>query len=378
MAMLGFLNLHAQKTETRDTNDSLNITDDKGLKQGTWREYFAEGTLAHETVYKDGKKNGLELSFFRLPNCIKEEIQYRNDTIDGYRIAYYRDCKIKLVETFKNGLVDGSVRKYARDGRLLAEGTYNGGVLVGEMKEYGKDEQEKKKPVVKAKGKRDIDLGGYVNDNIPILDSAILKSISNMPQTGRTIIVTDVTGSMYSYVGQLLLWYKLTFDRDEAHEFVFFNDGNGCSDMLKPIGNTGGIYMCSPSKLSELQKTMEDAINNGDGGDMQENDLEAVLAGIKKFRNVDQVILIADRMSPVRDYVLLSKIKVPVHVILCGDPSYTNPQYLDIAWKTHGKVYTLNEQIKDVHGIREGEKLHIAKMTYVFHSGRFRRVQEEN
>jgi hypothetical protein len=356
--------------------DSMNITDVNGLRQGTWRTYFPEGTLEHETVYKDGKKNGLELSFFRWPNCIKEEIQYRNDSIDGYRIAYYRSCRIKLIETFQNGTLDGYVKQYRTNGHLSAEGLYKGGKLQGTVKKYSRSGEYNSRTSAKNSRARNVDLEGYLTSEPPLTDSAILKSLSILPQTGQTIIVTDVTGSMYNYVGQLLLWYKLNVEAFPARQFVFFNDGDERNDHTKRVGSTGGIYSCKTSRLPELKKIMELSINKGSGGDMQENDLEAVLAGIKEFRHVDQVILIADRMSPVRDYSLLTKIKVPVHVILCGTPEYTNPQYLDIAWRTGGKVYSLNEELMDVRTIREGEKLQIADLTYVFHSGRFRRVRD--
>src|SRR5690349_5181866 len=80
--------------------DTVNVTDASNLKQGTWRNLFSTGGLKHETTYKNGLKHGLDLTFYRFPNCLKEEAQYRNDTLDGYRIEYYPNCKVKLVEMY--------------------------------------------------------------------------------------------------------------------------------------------------------------------------------------------------------------------------------------------------------------------------------------
>src|SRR5688500_16189369 len=103
--------------QTDNSTDSLNFTDSNGLKQGTWREYYIDGFVKTETIYKDGIKNGLDLEFYHYPNCVKTENHYKNDTL-VQRIEYYRNCNAKLVEYFKNGNRDGYSRSYDRNGLL--------------------------------------------------------------------------------------------------------------------------------------------------------------------------------------------------------------------------------------------------------------------
>lgn len=364
-----FGKVQAQNSNILD-GDSLNRIDEHGLKQGIWREMFNKKKLFKETTYENGLKEGIELTYWKNPNCIKKEAQYHNDTLDGYVITYYRGCRIKMILNYKEGQREGYVRKYNRKGQLTSEGLYKNNKLDGIVRKF--ETSPSNEPT--AEKVRNIDLEEYINEEQPILDSIILKSLNEFDLTSETVIVTDVTGSMYGYVGQLLLWYKFNIENEKVNKFTFFNDGDNKKDFNKVIGKTGGIYHANAVDLVALKKMMELAINSGNGGDMQENNVEAILSAIQKFKRTKQIILIADRLSPVRDMSLLPKIKVPVHVVLCGSNEYTNPQYLDIAYKTGGNLYTMDEQIIDVSKIKEGQKLKIAALTFVFRSGKFRRV----
>ncbi|GIV27967.1 MAG: hypothetical protein KatS3mg027_1781 [Bacteroidia bacterium] len=80
---------------------------------------------------------------------------------------------------------------------------------------------------------------------------------------------------------------------------------------------------------------------------LKKNVIEAILYGLKKIKEIEHVILIADNWAPVRDINLLPKIKVPVHVILCGvtNGMKINADYLNIAYKTKGSIHTIEEDI---------------------------------
>jgi hypothetical protein len=181
---------------------------------------------------------------------------------------------------------------------------------------------------------------------------------------------------MYPYIGQLLLWYQMNIENGEVESFVFFNDGDDKPDLTKKVGKVGGIYPIRTSNIDALKQTMEMAIARGNGGDMQENDIEGILEGLKQFRKTTKVILVADRKSPVRDISLLKKVKVPVHVLLCGVPEFTHIHYLNMAHKTGGSVYSLGEEWIDLQGIEEGQRVQIAHLKYQFKGGHFIRLRE--
>ena len=96
------------------SEEYLNRTDDKGLKQGYW-QYRPE----NENVVMD--------------------VFFRNDTMQG-------DCKVydatgRLVETcrYQNGKLNGYFRKYTENEKLQEEGCYDDGALIGIHKTYWKN-----------------------------------------------------------------------------------------------------------------------------------------------------------------------------------------------------------------------------------------------
>lgn len=86
-------------------------------------------------------------------------------------------------------------------------------------------------------------------------------------------------------------------------------------------------------------------MKKGNGGDSPENDLEAVLTGIQYLTDFEDILLIADNKSPVRDIELLEKINRPVHVLLCDVRGTIHPDYIKIARETGGTLHTLKEDI---------------------------------
>jgi hypothetical protein len=52
--------------------------------------------------------------------------------------------------------------------------------------------------------------------------------------------------------------------------------------------------------------------------DGPENNIEAILHGIKQNHRIKSVILIADNNATPRDLELLNKVRGPTRVILCG------------------------------------------------------------
>ena len=90
-------------------------------------------------------------------------------------------------------------------------------------------------------------------------------------------------------------------------------------------------------------------MSRGDGGDSPENDVEAILTGLKYLKGHDEVILIADNDSDVRDLSLIRTLDVPVRIILCGKRrKEIHDDYLTLAYQTGGSLHTLKKDIKDL------------------------------
>ena len=184
-------------------------------------------------------------------------------------------------------------------------------------------------------------------------------------------IVTDVTGSMYPYMEQVAAWHFLEAMNKGKSAYVFFNDGDGKMDSEKVIGKTGGLYSSLANTPDSLLRTMYIAMNNGGGGDGPENDIEALEKGQSINRTGNELILVADNYSPVKDIELLSRIERPVHVILCGFNQTINPDCLRIAYETKGSIHTIEEDIDRLAELHDGEKITLLGTTYQLVKGRF-------
>lgn len=204
----------------------------------------------------------------------------------------------------------------------------------------------------------------------PIIDGkktvAPSKNIMNQAFKGtwnNVLVVADWTGSMYEYTPQVLKWHLDNRRTVKVKHLVLFNDGDKTPDANKRVGQTGGIHIVNnPSSEKNVLETIKKVVNLGDGGDGQENDLEAVIYGIQRFStramsfhpkvkkhkkgraDFDKVVLIADGNSSVRDISLLWKVKYPIHTIMCQGTRAAS-DYLEIAYQTKGSVATINSKV---------------------------------
>jgi len=197
-------------------------------------------------------------------------------------------------------------------------------------------------------------------------DSVVYKIMErNKKNWKNALVVGDWTGSVYPYSSQIINWHKLHLKDGVIKHFVFFNDGDTKSDKDKKIGETGGIYFTKTNDISHIIEVVTQALQNGNGGDVPENDVEAILAGIEKYKDIEEVILIADNNSTVRDIKLTPKITKPVHVILCGvENGKVNPQYVNLAKYTNGSIHTIEEDINNLSKMQANDILKIGSRIF--------------
>ena len=211
-----------------------------------------------------------------------------------------------------------------------------------------------------------------------VLPDTTVKSILERNQWNNMIIVSDVTASMKTYTSQLLLWYQNWIDTRRIKSFLFFNDGNTKPNALKRIGTTGGIYYVNAETQESVLKIMENTMLRGHGGDAVENDVEAILRALEYAKNMDEIILIADNKSDMRDFDLMFNIQRPIRVIICGNPNAINPQYLMLARATKGSVHTCTHDIYNLNQYFNGEKFKIGDAMYSFEKGMFKAIYSSN
>lgn len=266
-----------------------------------------------------------------------------------------------LPEVFDNPLIEWEfIRQTACKNLSQAQSMYHGYVISyapAPSRSSVKKETEYMRDVLEGKEE--------------LKDSTILNVLERNENWNNLLVVADLTGSMSPYAVQLLVWLKLTIKNKRAKYFVFFNDGDAKMSSEKKIGKTGGIYSVEGNSLDTVFNKMIEVMQNGFGGDLPENNMEAILYGINKYDNYDGIVLIADNIATPRDIELTSEINKPVKIILCGAFNKINPVYLDIARKTRGSVHTMEEDILDLMKLNEGEEITINNQTFKIVDGKF-------
>lgn len=202
----------------------------------------------------------------------------------------------------------------------------------------------------------------------------VVEEVFNRNKWDGATIIADVTGSMYPYTTQLMLWLKLKMSDGQKRTFAFFNDGDMKPDAEKVIGKTGGIYKVITSKFDDVEKTMLEAMKNGFGGDAPENNMEALLSTLTTCPSCDTIVLIADNWAPVKDISLTGSFTKPVKIILCGVHDRINPDYLNIARKTKGSIHLIEQDIYELSKMKEGEMIEIKGRKYRIVDGEFKEI----
>ena len=157
------------------------------------------------------------------------------------------------------------------------------------------------------------------------LSSDLKKSLADFDKDSL-VLVLDVTGSMVPSLAAVLKWIHQDKNKKKIRGVVLFNDGDGLQNEKKEMGEAGGIYFVD--RIEDLQRKLIEAIQGGNGGDLPENDLEAVIAAKSHFGS-GNFLLVADNIAPPRDILLLHKIDFPLSLLLCNGVE-PKPHYLDL------------------------------------------------
>lgn len=119
------------------------ILNEKGIKNGLWKEYYDGRRLKSEGRYEDGKRVG-EWKFYFPDGKIEQTGTYNKlGNFDGTWRWYYLSGNILREEYFLNGVPDGYYVEYTEDGDILVEGEYIDGYENGKwVFNYGDTREE--------------------------------------------------------------------------------------------------------------------------------------------------------------------------------------------------------------------------------------------
>lgn len=207
--------------------------------------------------------------------------------------------------------------------------------------------------------------GSIETEKAPGQADTVVFSVFHRVDWKNMVVVADITGSMTPYTAQTFLLLKDTAQLQRVQKVVYFNDGDRKDDKRKKVGNTGGIYTVDAKNYDEVHRVGLQAIRGGSGGDLVENDIEAILEAIKACPTCEEVVLIADNRVNPRDVALLSEVSRPIHIIICSMGGCLNVEYLNIAYKTGGSLHFLDGDVEDLSQYVMGDKITIGGVEYV-------------
>lgn len=99
------------------------IFTDAGLREGTWKEYYEDGSLKSEGNYENDKKTGLWKYYY--PNGQLEETgTYDKTGPEGKWLWYYPSGKLLRELTYYQGKKDGNIIEYDESKNVILQGEY--------------------------------------------------------------------------------------------------------------------------------------------------------------------------------------------------------------------------------------------------------------
>lgn len=196
----------------------------------------------------------------------------------------------------------------------------------------------------------------------------------NIDRWKNVVIVCDITSSMFPYTTQVFDWLSKNKDNTSVKGIVFFTDCDSLGNQARKL--PAKMFSVKNRDENTLWETMFAAIENSENNeDSPENNIEALLYAQKHFPDAQEIVLIADNSSTIKDMSLLSKLKKPVHVIACSETYIKNlafqPDFVKIAKKTNGTIHTSEDDISDLSKIEEGIIVRVGKIFFRYHKGKF-------
>lgn len=204
----------------------------------------------------------------------------------------------------------------------------------------------------------------------------------NWKKWKSAVVVCDWTSSMFKYGTQVVSWLSEHEDAKNIKGFVFFNDCDEDGRALQNSGKPGEMFTAWSTRTGVVLNAMISAVRKGRANqDLEENDAEAIQYANENFAGAEEIILIADNVSPVRNMELIKGIGKPVKIIICGttlNPDLAiQPDYLSMAAQTGGSIHTMEDDLEDLKNIKKGTWIRVGDSYYKYTNRDFRATNKK-
>jgi antitoxin component YwqK of YwqJK toxin-antitoxin module len=112
------------------------IVDENGKRQGAWKEYYSNGALMSEGIYKNSIRVG-NWKYYHENGNLEQEGKYTSREIpDGDWKYYHENGQLYRIESYMDGELDGEYIEYNDSGKVLVKGQYTEGFETGPWEYY--------------------------------------------------------------------------------------------------------------------------------------------------------------------------------------------------------------------------------------------------
>jgi len=145
--LIGILMVACDGNVTQHSDPNAGIKKDASGKiiEGEFHSFRNDGTLYSTAIYKDYKKNGKAIIFYKDGVTPKNVLFFHNDKKEGVQKYYYESGKLYRKTNYLRGRKDGVETKYRENGMVYAVIEYKDGQPGKGLKEYLTNGKLKKK-----------------------------------------------------------------------------------------------------------------------------------------------------------------------------------------------------------------------------------------
>ncbi len=106
------------------------LVDEKGWKQGYWKEFYKDGELKAEGFYKDNLKTK-KWKYYYADKSLEQIGLYQHGMANGNWVWFYPNGDTLRVEEYFKGKEEGRSVEYNDSGKVIAQGDYLDGLKEG-------------------------------------------------------------------------------------------------------------------------------------------------------------------------------------------------------------------------------------------------------
>ena len=113
--------------------------DAEGKIQGISIEWYEDGTLKRECIYKDDKREGVDRQWYK-DGKLRSENNYKDGKMEGVCRKFHKRSEILWIEcNYKDGKKNGAYKQWHNNGTLMIEGNHKDDKRDGLFKQWHKD-----------------------------------------------------------------------------------------------------------------------------------------------------------------------------------------------------------------------------------------------